>query len=146
MIDHTLLKAEAKREEIEIHCKEAAQYQFFSVCVNPYWISLCAQILQGSGVKVCTVIGFPLGANSAALKEKEAAQAVNDGADEVDMVINVGALKSQQYDSVRQDIEAVVRGAGGKLVKVILETALLTREEIIIACRLSKEEIGRAHV
>lgn len=139
MIDHTLLKAEARQEEIEIHCKEAAQYQFFSVCINPFWISRCAELLRGSGVKVCTVIGFPLGANASIIKEKEAAQAVSDGADEVDMVINIGALKSKQYDLVRQDIEAVVRGAGGKLVKVILETALLSREEIIIGCRLSKE-------
>ena len=139
MIDHTLLKADATQAEIEKHCSEAAQYKFFSVCVNPYWIKLCSELLQGTGVKVCTVIGFPLGANSPVLKESEAAQAVADGADEVDMVINIGALKSRNFDIVRQDIEAVVRGAGGTLTKVILETALLTREEIIIACRLSKE-------
>jgi len=139
MIDHTLLKAEATREEIEKHCKEAAQYQFFSVCINPYWITYCSDLLRGSGVKICTVIGFPLGANSPAIKEQEAAKAVSDGADEVDMVINVGAMKSRDFDLIREDIAAVVRGAGGRLVKVILETALLTREEIIIACRLSKE-------
>lgn len=135
-IDHTLLKPEATKADIEKHCAEARQYEFFSVCVNPAYVPLSAQLLQGSNVKVCTVIGFPLGANTAHLKAEETREIISLGADEVDMVLNIGALKSGDHSLVQRDIEAVVKAAGSTLSKVILETALLTREEILIACRL----------
>lgn len=139
MIDHTLLKPDATRDEIEKLCQEALTYQFASVCVNPHWVPLAAQLLKGSPVKVCTVIGFPLGATSTAAKAFEAADAIAHGAQEVDMVLNIGALKSGDLDTVQQDIAAVVEAARGKaLVKVILETGLLTRDEKITACRLAK--------
>jgi len=139
MIDHTLLKPDATRDQIETLCQEALTYQFASVCVNPHWVPLAAQLLKGSPVKVCTVIGFPLGATSTAAKAFEAADAIAHGAAEVDMVINIGALKSGDLDAVQQDIAAVVEAARGKaLVKVILETGLLTRDEKITACRLAK--------
>jgi len=138
-IDHTILKPETTLAQIQTHCKEASDYGFFSVCVNPYWIETSARLLQGTGVKVCTVIGFPLGANTPELKAWETAQAIQNGADEIDMVLNIGAMKSGDYDAVRADIKAVVDAAAGTLVKVIFETALLSREEILIACRLSKE-------
>ncbi|MDQ0339619.1 deoxyribose-phosphate aldolase [Caldalkalibacillus uzonensis] len=138
-IDHTLLKPEATQEQIDKLCEEARQYQFASVCVNPTWVKRCAEQLKGTNVKVCTVIGFPLGANTSVIKAAETAQAIADGAQEVDMVLNIGALKSGQHNVVEQDIKAVVEAAQGKaLVKVIIETALLTDEEKIIACQLSQ--------
>lgn len=138
-IDHTLLKPEATKAQIEKLCAEAKEYQFMSVCVNPTWVSYSAELLKGTEVKVCTVIGFPLGANSHAVKGFETAQAIQDGATEVDMVINVGALKSGDLDLVRKDMQAVVQAAGGVLTKVIIETALLTDEEKVTACRIAKE-------
>ena len=138
-IDHTLLKPEATVADIEKHCLEARQFNFFSVCVNPSYVKLSANILQGCSVKVCTVIGFPLGANTPYLKGEETRQIIDLGADEVDMVLNIGALKSGDHDLVKNDIEAVVKAAGQTLTKVILETALLSREEILIACRICKE-------
>ncbi len=140
-IDHTALKPEVTAEAIDQLCAEADQYQFASVCVNPTWVKRCASNLRGSGVKVCTVIGFPLGANTAEIKAMEARRAIRDGAREVDMVINVGALKSADHQTVLTDIEKVVDSAheAGVIVKVILETALLTDEEKVIASALAKE-------
>jgi deoxyribose-phosphate aldolase len=140
MIDHTLLKPEATAEQIIKLCAEARAYNFMSVCVNPGWVPLAAQELQGSDVKVCTVIGFPLGATSTESKAYETVESVRQGATEVDMVINVGALKSGQYDRVLGDIKAVVDAARGKaLTKVIIETGLLTDAEKVKACELSKQ-------
>lgn len=139
MIDHTLLKADAKREQIVKLCEEAKKYEFASVCVNPTWIKDCAEMLAGSPVKVCTVIGFPLGANTSAVKAFETKNAIENGAGEIDMVINIGALKDGNYDLVREDIKAVVDAANGTLVKVIIETCLLTDEEKVKACELSVE-------
>lgn len=139
MIDHTLLKPEATREQIKKICDEALEYNFKSVCVNPYWVNFASEILKGSEVYVCTVIGFPLGANTSLLKSFETEEAVKNGASEIDMVLNVGLLKSKEYDLVEEDIKAVVKSAKGKLVKVILETCLLSDEEIIKACELSME-------
>ena len=134
-IDHTLLAAKATRADIERVCAEAVAYDFCSVCVNPTWVPLAKEKLQGSGVKVCTVIGFPLGANTSAVKAFEAADAVRNGADEVDMVLNVGLAKSGEWTAVQADIEAVVKAVEGRaLVKVILETCLLTEAEIRQAC------------
>ena len=139
LIDHTLLKPDATREEVEQLCREAAQFCFASVCVNPNWVSLCREMLRTSGVKVCTVIGFPLGAHVPDVKAYETRRAVEQGAEEVDMVINVGALKSKDYALVEQDIHSVVQAAGkGVIVKVILETSLLTRDEKLMGCSLSK--------
>lgn len=135
MIDHTLLKANATKSQIEKLCKEALEYDFASVCVNPCWVSFCADKLKDSDVKVCTVIGFPLGATTSAVKAFEASQAICEGADEVDMVMNIGALKEKDYDKVTSDIEAVVKAANGKCVKVILETCLLEDDEIVEACK-----------
>ena len=139
-IDHTALKPETTADAIDQLCAEADQYQFASVCVNPTWVKRCASNLRGSGVKVCTVIGFPLGANTAEIKAMEARRAIRDGAREVDMVINVGALKSGDHQTVLTDIEKVVDSAheAGVIVKVILETALLTDEEKVIASSLAK--------
>ncbi len=146
MIDHTLLKPEASREQVKKLCREAAEYGFHSVCVNSCYVSFCADLLKDSDVKVCTVIGFPLGAMSAAGKAAEAAAAVKDGADELDMVINVGMIKSGDWEYVRRDIEEVVKAAGSRaLVKVILETCLLTDDEKRIACRVCREA-GVAYV
>lgn len=139
MIDHTLLKADAKREQIVKLCEEAKKYEFASVCVNPTWIKDCAEMLAGSPVKVCTVIGFPLGANTSTVKAFETKNAIENGAGEIDMVINIGALKDGNYDLVREDIKAVVDAANGTLVKVIIETCLLTDEEKVKACELSVE-------
>ncbi|HYF81126.1 MAG TPA: deoxyribose-phosphate aldolase [Symbiobacteriaceae bacterium] len=140
MIDHTLLKPEATAEQIIKLCAEARAYNFMSVCVNPGWVPLAAQELQGSDVKVCTVIGFPLGATSTESKAYETVESIRQGATEVDMVINVGALKSGQYDRVFGDIKAVVDAARGKaLTKVIIETGLLTDAEKVKACELSKQ-------
>jgi len=141
MIDHTLLKPDATPEQIAQLCFEARKYQFASVCVNPTWVRLCAQLLEGSPVKVCTVIGFPLGATSSEVKAFEAVKAMDQGATEIDMVINIGALKARELEVVAQDICGVVNAvhARGFIVKVILETVLLTDEEKTIACLLSKE-------
>lgn len=138
MIDHTLLKPEATKEEIERLCREAIRYKFASVCVQPYRANLCANILHESEVNVCTVIGFPLGANSPAVKAMEVIRALADGASEFDMVINLGALRERNTADVEGDIRAVVKAAQGNLVKVILETCLLTDEEIVLACKLSE--------
>ena len=139
LIDHTLLKPDATREEVEQLCREAAQFCFASVCVNPNWVSLCRELLRGSGVKVCTVIGFPLGAHLADIKAYETRRAIEQGAEEVDMVINIGALKSRDYALVEQDILGVVSAAAGRaLVKVILETSLLTRDEKVMGSTLAK--------
>lgn len=140
LIDHTALKPETTKEQIHKLCGEAIQYGFASVCVNPCYVSLCSRLLQNTGVKVCTVIGFPLGATTTAAKAAEAAEAIENGAGEVDMVINVGAVKSGELEYAKQDIAAVVQAAKGKaLVKVILETCLLTDEEKRISCRICKE-------
>ena len=135
MIDHTLLKAFATPDQIEQLCKEAAEYHFASVCVNPAYVALAAKLLKDTGVKVCTVIGFPLGANTSAVKAFEARDAIANGAEEVDMVINVGAMKAGDVDLVEKDIKAVVDAANGTLVKVIIETCYLTDEEKVLACK-----------
>lgn len=139
MIDHTLLKAEATKEQIAKICAEAKQYGFASVCVNPTWVKFAAEQLEGAESVVCTVIGFPLGANTSAVKAFETKDAIANGAGEIDMVINIGALKEGNYDLVREDIKAVVDAANGTLVKVIIETCLLTDEEKVKACELSVE-------
>jgi deoxyribose-phosphate aldolase len=139
LIDHTLLKPEATQEQITHLCQEAANFGFAAVCVNPWWIGLASSILRGTPIKVATTIGFPLGANHTTVKRFEAAEAVRLGAQELDMVINVGALKSGDRQSAQNDIVAVAevaRGAGA-LLKVILETPLLTLEEKILGCELS---------
>jgi len=139
LIDHTLLKPDATRTDIEQLCREAAQFCFASVCVNPNWVPLCRELLRDSGVKVCTVIGFPSGAHAPDVKAYEARRAVEQGAEEIDMVINIGALKSKDYALVEMDIRGVVQASGrDTVVKVILETSLLTREEKIMACSLAK--------
>ena len=146
MIDHTILKANATQSDIEKLCEEAKKYNFASVCVNPYWVSLASDLLKNSTVKVCTVIGFPLGATSSESKASETEIAILQGADEVDMVINVGAMKNNQTDIVEKDILSVVNSARktGKAqnknitVKVILETCYLTKDEIKNACLCAK--------
>jgi len=140
-IDHTMLKPDVTSDEIDQLCDEALEYGFASVCINPFWVKRSAELLRGSDVKVCTVIGFPLGADASQIKAMEARRALRDGAKEVDMVINVGALKSGMNDVVRKDIEQVVDAAheGGAICKVILETALLTDEEKVIASALAKQ-------
>jgi deoxyribose-phosphate aldolase len=140
-IDHTLLRPDASAIEIDELCAEARQYNFASVCINPTWVKRAANNLRGTDVVTCTVIGFPLGANSTAIKAMEARRALRDGAREVDMVLNVGALKSGEYDLVRDDIAKVAEAAHevGGLCKVILETSLLTDEEKVIASSLAKE-------
>ncbi|WP_223591314.1 deoxyribose-phosphate aldolase [Neobacillus bataviensis] len=138
MIDHTLLKPEATRNQIETLCQEARENEFFSVCVNPTWVSTAKELLQGSAVKVCTVIGFPLGASTPETKAFETKNAIDHGADEVDMVINIGALKDKNDELVESDIRAVVDATKGKaLTKVIIETSLLSKDEKIRACELS---------
>ncbi|MFZ7946438.1 MULTISPECIES: deoxyribose-phosphate aldolase [Bacillaceae] len=139
MIDHTLLKADATREEVVKIVEEAKQYLFASVCVNPTWVKTAAEMLKDTEeVKVCTVIGFPLGASTPETKAFETSNAIENGADEIDMVINIAALKDQQDDLVEKDIRAVVEAAKGKaIVKVIIETCLLTNEEKVRACELS---------
>jgi deoxyribose-phosphate aldolase len=141
LIDHTVLKPQATEADIVRACREALEYGFASVCVNPYYVPLVADMVRGSKVLTCTVVGFPLGANMPETKSAETARAVADGAQEIDMVINVGALKSARYDWVRHDAEQVVAAAhrGGAIVKVILETALLTDEEKIIACEICRD-------
>ena len=135
MIDHTQLKAFATRDQIETLCREAAEYHFASVCVNPCHVALAARLLKDTGVKVCTVIGFPLGANTPETKAFETRDAIRNGAQECDMVINVGALKDGDVDLVEKDIRAVVEAANGTLVKVIIETCYLTDEEKKLACK-----------
>ncbi|MBS4174854.1 deoxyribose-phosphate aldolase [Bacillus sp. FJAT-49736] len=138
MIDHTLLKADATKAEIQKLAEEAKEYSFASVCVNPTWVKTAAEILKDTPVKVCTVIGFPLGATTTEVKAFEAKNAIENGATEIDMVINIGALKDKQFDVVEKDIKAVVEAAKGKaLTKVIIETSLLTNEEKEIASELS---------
>lgn len=138
-IDHTILKPNVTDADVIKVCDEAKEYGFFSVCVNPYFVPLVASQLKGSDVKVTSVIGFPLGASTSVIKAAEAKQAVEDGADEIDMVINVSALKDGKYDFVQSDIKAVVDAIAGKaILKVILETCLLTKDEIVKASELSK--------
>jgi deoxyribose-phosphate aldolase len=141
MIDHTLLKPDATQDQIAQLCFEARKYGFASVCVNPTWVELCAQLLKGSPVKVCTVIGFPLGATAPEVKTFETQTAISQGATEIDMVINIGALKARDLELVAKDIRGVVTAAhaGSAIVKVIIEAVLLTDEEKTIACLLSKE-------
>ena len=139
--DHTLLKPEATRTQIEALCQEAIQYRFYAVCVNPSHVALTASILKGTGIKVCSVVGFPLGATLPEVKAFEAEKVIAAGAEEIDMVMNIGAMKSGDYSLVREDIAKVVEVAhsAGALVKVILETALLTPEEKAKACQLALE-------
>ncbi len=140
-IDHTLLKPDATPDEIKKLCDEAAKYKFASVCINPGYVSLCSNLLKGTGVKVCTVIGFPLGSTTTDVKKFEAEQAFNNGADEIDMVMNIGQLKQGNFDYVFNDINQVVHVAKRNRIicKVILETALLTDEEKIKACLICKK-------
>ncbi|MEJ2493682.1 MAG: deoxyribose-phosphate aldolase [Ignavibacteriaceae bacterium] len=141
MIDHTLLKPEATPDEIKKLCMEAKDYSFASVCINPCYVSLCSELLRGTGVKVCTVIGFPLGSNTTEVKKYETEEAIRNGANEVDMVINVGQLKQGNYDYVEKDVKAVVSTARrhNVLSKVIFETALLTDEEKVRAALICKK-------
>ena len=140
LIDHTILKPDAVRDEVKIVCAEALQYEFASVCVNAFWVPLVAAELKGSSVKVCTVAGFPLGATSTAAKVAETRAALADGAGEIDMVINLGALRGGETGVVEQDIRAVVEAShqAGAIVKVIIETALLTDDQKVLACRLAQ--------
>ena len=139
-MDHTVLKADTVQSTVERFCNEAKEYGFASVCVNPYWIPFVAEQLKGTNVKPCAVIGFPLGANKTEVKALEAKMAVEDGAKEVDMVINIGALKDKKYDIVEKDIEAVVNAAHPEAgVKVIIETSALTDDEKVKACELAKK-------
>ncbi|MBS7124405.1 MAG: deoxyribose-phosphate aldolase [Coprobacillus sp.] len=139
MIDHTVLKADTPLETVKRICDEAMEYGFASVCINPCHVAYCADYLKDSDVNVCTVIGFPLGANTSAVKAFETKDAIANGADEIEMVMNIGALKDKNYDLVRDDVKAVVEAANGTLVKVILETCLLTEDEIKKACELCVE-------
>lgn len=138
MIDHTLLKPEGTRDQIEKLCREALQYEFASVCVNAGWISLATSVLRGSPVKVCTVVGFPLGATTTAVKRFETEEALRLGAQEIDMVMNIGAMKSGNRARVEADIRGVADAvrAGGGILKVILENVLLTRDEKVAACEI----------
>jgi deoxyribose-phosphate aldolase len=139
-IDHTILKPETTKKDVIRICSEAKEYGFFSVCVNPYYVPVVRDELEGSEVKVCSVIGFPLGASTSEIKAAETRKSISDGANEIDMVLNIAALKNKDYDFVRSDIKAVVDALEGKaILKVILENCLLTKEEIVIACNLSVE-------
>ncbi len=140
LIDHTILAPQATKEDVERLCKEAMEYGFHSVCVNSSFVYYCARLLKDSGVAVCTVIGFPLGAMSTAGKTAEAEQAIRDGASELDIVIHIGMIKSGDWEYVKQDISSVVEAAKGRaIVKVILETCLLTDDEKVKACRICEE-------
>lgn len=139
LIDHTLLKADATHDQIKRLCQEARLYDFASVCVNSYWVSYCSELLSGSDVNVCCVIGFPLGASSTNVKAFAASNAIKDGAEEIDMVMNIGAFLSCDYETVLNDIKAVVNAANGHCVKVILETCLLDNAQIVKACQLCVE-------
>lgn len=143
MIDHTLLKPEATNEQIAVLCEEAKRHGFASVCVNPYWVKEAARHLAGTDVKVCTVVGFPLGATTKEAKAYETRDAIQNGATEIDMVMNIGALKSGDLATVKEDIQAVVEAAQGLTVKVILETGLLTDDEIVQACEQAKRAGAR---
>jgi len=138
-IDHTLLKADASIKAVKVLCNEAKEFDFASVCINPGFVKFCANELKGTDVKVCTVIGFPLGATSTESKAFETKQAVADGAQEIDMVINVSALKDGNDEYVYEDIKAVVEAASGRLVKVIIETCLLTDDEKVRVCLLAQK-------
>ena len=144
-IDHTMLKPEAGKDVVLRYCQEAREHGFASVCVNSVYVPLVKKSLEGSDVKVCSVVGFPLGAMSKRAKAFEAKCAVEDGADEIDMVIHIGALKDGDFQAVEEDIRAVVEASAPALVKVIVETCLLTKEEIKKACQLS-EQAGAAFV
>ncbi len=140
-IDHTILKAEATQDQVALLCDEAAQYGFASVCVNSSWVAFCAERLKGAGIKVCSVVGFPLGAMETEAKAFEARTAIDRGASEIDMVINVGKLKSGDAEYVRKDIRALRAACGpGIVLKVILETCLLNDEEKVLVCRMAAEE------
>ena len=139
LIDHTLLKPDATQVQIQHLCDEARARGFASVCVNPVWVRSAKQQLQGSDVKVCTVIGFPLGATTPQVKAFEAQDAIQNGADELDMVLNIGALKAGDTNTVLEDIQAVRKATPGKILKVIIETALLTDEEKVSACQLAAQ-------
>ncbi|WP_374034410.1 deoxyribose-phosphate aldolase [Bdellovibrio bacteriovorus] len=138
-IDHTLLKPEAQTAQIEKLCAEAKEHNFFSVCVNTSYVKTCAELLKGSSVKVCCVVGFPLGAMDTVSKAFETKTAIANGAQEIDMVIQIGALKDRRLDYVRDDIKAVVQAAAGHTVKVIIETSLLNQEDKTLACRAALE-------
>lgn len=139
VIDHTLLKPTATRADIEKLCREALEHGFFSVCINPCWVSTAHELLKGSDVKTCTVIGFPLGANTTEAKVFEAQNALSNGSDELDMVINIGALKGKDYQTVLQDIRQIRALGDGFILKVIIETSELTDEEKVKACQLAAE-------
>ncbi|RIX60231.1 deoxyribose-phosphate aldolase [Paenibacillus nanensis] len=140
MIDHTILKADATKADVIAICQEAKEHRFATVCVNAYWVPLAAEQLKGSGVGITTVVGFPLGATSTASKAFEASQAIADGATEIDMVLNIGLLKSGDTEAVKRDVEGVVEACKGKAaLKVILETGMLTDEEKVTACKLCVE-------
>ena len=138
LIDHTLLKADAKEKDIIKLCEEAKEFDFMSVCVNPMYVPLAKKHLAGSDVKVCTVIGFPLGMNRTKIKVQEAKMAIKDGADEVDMVINIGALKARKNKYVEKEIALVKKAVGSHILKVIIETCLLNDKEKVRACQLAK--------
>jgi deoxyribose-phosphate aldolase len=135
IIDHTLLRPDATLSEIQTLCTEAKEHHFFSVCINPYWISTVQPVLQGSGVKICTVIGFPLGATLPQAKAHETRHVINAGADEVDMVMNIGAAREGHWNFIEHEVHEVVSQSDGRIVKVILETCLLEPEQIIAACQ-----------
>jgi len=142
LIDHTLLKPDTTKESIVKLCEEAKKYNFWSVCVNPAYISLASDILRGTNIKICSVIGFPFGANTSEVKALEAERAITDGANEIDIVINIGALKSHEFDLVEEDISKVVEHVRvfqkNLIIKVIIETGLLTEDEKLIACNIVK--------
>lgn len=145
LIDHTLLKPNATKDDIARLCEEAKKYGFWCVCVNPTYVSLATKVLQKTDVKVCSVVGFPLGANTPEVKAFEAEKAIDDGASEIDMVINIGALRSRDYELVKRDIREVAKRAKARknsVLKVIIETGLLTEDEKVLACRLIKEAGG----
>ena len=144
-IDHTALTAEKNEQDILTLCHEAIEHGFYSVCINSGYIPLAKEKLAGSNVKICTVVGFPLGANLTSVKAFETQESIKAGANEIDMVINVGWIKSQKWNAVKQDIQAVFNACDGKPLKVILETCLLTKDEIVKACEICKE-IGVAFV
>lgn len=137
-IDHTLLKPQATEADLTKLCEEAIEYDFAAVCVNPCNVAFCASLLEGSDIKIASVVGFPLGASIPSIKSAETLMAVEDGANEIDMVINIGALKDKKYDLVESDIKAVVESAEGNTVKVIIETCLLSNKEKIKACELAR--------
>lgn len=139
LIDHTILKPIASKEDVRHICEQAREYGFFSVCINPVWVSYAKELLKGSDVKVCTVVGFPLGTNTTAVKVYETEDALKNGADEIDMVINIGALKAQDYKTVLEDIKAVRQACLGHVLKVIIETSQLSDEEKVKACELAAE-------